>query len=306
MSKKGYISRYLLIVKKLKSKPYSSYEELKTYIENQIDYLQMQDDTLNIGFSQRTLQRDIREIKNLFGLDIEYSRYSKGYCLLHDDAENMNFQKMIEAFDTFNSLNIAQDMKPFIQLEKQRPQATEFLYGLLHSIRNRLQIRFTYHKFWEDEQTLRSVEPLIMKEFKNRWYVLAKDKKDNQIKTFALDRLSNLEIVNIKFNYPKDFDAENSFKFCYGIISPNDDEPKDIVLSFEPLQGKYIKTLPLHETQKILVDDAKELRIGLRLFITFDLVMELLSYGDGLKVLQPQSLIEEIKSAHQKAYLQYS
>lgn len=46
MSKRGYISRYLLILKKLKVKPYSTYEELQAYIENQFDYLQMQDDTL--------------------------------------------------------------------------------------------------------------------------------------------------------------------------------------------------------------------------------------------------------------------
>ena len=49
MSKRGYISRYLLILKKLKVKPYSSYEELQAYIENQVDYLQMQDDSLEIN-----------------------------------------------------------------------------------------------------------------------------------------------------------------------------------------------------------------------------------------------------------------
>jgi N-dimethylarginine dimethylaminohydrolase len=70
MSKRGYISRYLLILKKLKLKPYSTYEELQSYIENQFDYLRMQDDTLNIGFSKRTLQRDIKEIRNVFGLTL--------------------------------------------------------------------------------------------------------------------------------------------------------------------------------------------------------------------------------------------
>ena len=68
MSKRGYISRYLLILKKLKIKSYSTYEELQAYIENQFDYLQMQDDTLNIGFSKRTLQRDIKENRNVFGI----------------------------------------------------------------------------------------------------------------------------------------------------------------------------------------------------------------------------------------------
>ena len=125
MSKRGYISRYMFILKKLKVKPYSTYEGLHAYIENQFDYLQMQDDTLNIGFSKRTLQRDIKEIRNVFGIDIEYSKSQKGYFISQNENENMNFQRMMEAFDMFNSLNLAQDLTPFIHLEKRRPQGTE-------------------------------------------------------------------------------------------------------------------------------------------------------------------------------------
>ena len=126
MSKRGYISRYLLILKKLKAKPHSTYEELQSYIENQFDYLQMQDDTLNIGFSKRTMQRDIKEIRNTFGIDIEYSKTAKGYFISQSETENMNFQRMIEAFDMFNSLNLAQNLTPFIHFEKSRPQGTEW------------------------------------------------------------------------------------------------------------------------------------------------------------------------------------
>src|ERR1035437_78860 len=234
MSKRGYISRYLLILKKLKAKPYSTYEELQSYIDNQFDYLQMQDNTLNIGFSKRTLQRDIREIRNTFGIDIEYSTKSKGYFISQSEMENMNFQRMIEAFDMFNSLNLAQDLTPFIHLEKRRPQGTENLYGILHSIKNKFQIKFSYQKFWEDEISQRTVEPYALKEFKNRWYILAKDSKDNNIKSFALDRLTNLEITNRTFESPMTYNIEESYRYCFGIISPTDEEPQEIILSFDP------------------------------------------------------------------------
>ena len=147
MSKRGYISRYLLILKKLKSKPYSTYEELQGYIENQFDYLQIQDDTLSVGFSKRTFQRDIKEIRNLFGKDIEYSKSQKGYFISQNEMENMNFQRMIEAFDIFNSLNLAQDLAPLIHLEKRRPQGTENLYGILHAIKKKLLINFLIRNF---------------------------------------------------------------------------------------------------------------------------------------------------------------
>lgn len=305
MSKRGYISRYLLILKKLKVKPYSTYEELQAYIENQFDYLQMQDDNLQIGFSKRTLQRDIKEIRNVFGIDIEYSKSQKGYFISQNENENMNFQRMMEAFDMFNSLNLAQDLTPFIHLEKRRPQGTENLYGLLHAIKNRLQIKFNYQKFWEEELSQRFVEPYALKEFKNRWYIMAKDSKDNNIKSFALDHLTNLEITNQTYQYPDNYSIEQSYRYCFGIISPNDEEPQDIILSFDPFQGKYIKTLPLHNTQQVLVDNDEEMKIKLKLCLTHDLVMELLSFGDNMKVIEPKSLADQIKQAHEKAYRQY-
>ena len=305
MSKRGYISRYLLILKKLKVKPYSSYEELQAYIENQVDYLQMQDDSLEINFSKRTLQRDIKEIRSLFGVDIEYSKANKGYFISQSEVENMNFQRMLEAFDMFNSLNLAQDLTPFIHLEKRRPHGTENLYGLLHAIKNRFQIKFTYQKFWDEEISQRIADPYALKEFKNRWYIMARDNKDDRIKSFALDRLTNLFITNRKYKLSESYNIEESFRYCFGIISPDDMEPQEIILSFDPFQGKYIKSLPLHNTQEILIDSDKEFQIKLKLCVTHDLIMELLSFGDNMKVLQPKSLIKEVKTAHQNAFKQY-
>lgn len=306
MSKRAYISRYLLILKKLKVRPYSTYLEIQAYIENQFEYMQMYDDDLQIGSSKRTMQRDIKDIRNMFGIDIEYSKSQKGYFINHNEAESMNFQRMMEAFEIFNSLNIAQDLAPFVHLEKRKPQGTENLYGLLHAIKNNFQIKFDYQKFWEEESQQRLAEPYALKEFKSRWYIIAKDNKDATIKSFALDRLTHLEISNRKFDFPKNYNIEESYRYCFGIISPNDEEPQDILLSFDPYQGKYIKTLPLHETQQVIIDNENELQVKLKLCVTHDLLMELLSYGDNVKVLQPKSLAEEIKLAHQKAFKQYA
>lgn len=305
MSKRGYISRYLLILKKLKKKPYSSFEELNSYFNSQIDILQMQDTTLNIGFSRRTFQRDIKEIRDIFGVDIEYSKYRKGYFISHNEIENMNFQRVIEAFDMFNSFKLIQDLQPFIHVEKRRPQGTENLYGLLHTIKNNLQIKFAYHKLWEEEHTIRIVEPYALKEFKNRWYVLAKDVNDRLIKSFALDRISNFEITKISFDNIKTSAIEDNYRYCFGIISPNGKKPATIILSFNPYQGKYIKSLPLHDTQQILIDNENELQIRLRICVTLDFVMELLSFGDNVKVIKPKTLVKEIKKILENTIKQY-
>jgi len=279
---------------------------LQSYMDDQLEYMRMQDEKLEIGFSKRTLQRDLKEIRDLFGLDIEYSRSSKGYFISKSETDNMNFQRMMEAFDMFNSLNLAQDLAPFIHLEKRRPQGTENLYGLLHAIKNKFQIQFSYQKFWEEEISKRKAEPYVLKEFKNRWYVMAKDSRDGNIKSFAFDRLTDLEITNQKFEYPVTYNIEENYRYCFGIISPNDEKPQEIILSFDPFQGKYIKTLPLHHTQQILIDNDEELQIKLKLCITHDFIMELLSYGNNMKVVKPKSLIKILRTEHQKAFEQYS
>ncbi|MDQ8004814.1 MAG: WYL domain-containing protein [Pedobacter sp.] len=305
MSKKGYFSRYLLIIKKLKVKKYTSFEDLQHYIANQLNYLQMRDDTLDIGFSKRTLQRDLKEIRNLFGVDIEHSKQHKGYYIVHDENDNMNFQRMVEAFDTFSSLNMAQDLKPFIHLEKQRPQGTESMYGLLHAIKNLLRIKFDYHKFWEEKPNERIVEPYALKEFKNRWYLIAKDCKSANVRIFALDRLSNLSILTLKFTYPLNYSVAKMFNNCFGIIAPDNEPVEEVVLSFTPFQGKYIKTLPLHHTQQILIDNEEECKISLMVNLTFDLEQEILSHGANVKVVLPERLRFNVKEALLSAVSQY-
>lgn len=306
MSKRGYISRYLCIIRKLKLEGYCSYEVLKDYIESQMEFYQKQDEDLVVGNSKRTIQRDLKEIRNLFGIDIYYSKSQKGYFIENDNAENMNFQRMIEAFDVFNSLKLTHEVQAFMFAENRKPAGTDNLYGLLHAIKNYLEIEFTYHKFWDVEASQRKTNPYALKEFKNRWYLIAKDHKDKIVKTFALDRLSNLQIKAQKFESDSNYNVEENFRYCYGILGSDVEIPQEIILSFEPFAGKYIKTLPLHHTQQILIDNKKELRIKLKLKITYDFMMELLSHGDTMKVIEPQSLVDEIKATHFSAYQQYS
>jgi predicted DNA-binding transcriptional regulator YafY len=305
LSKRAFISRYLLIIKKLQAKPYSSFEEIDAHLSRQFQQMQVTDEAIELAFSKRTFQRDCKEIYNLFGVQIEYSTTDKGYYINETLAKNKHSQRMIEEFEIINSLSLANEASPYIHLEKRKPQGTDNLFGLLHAIKNKLQITFTYQKFWEETPTKRTVEPYALKEFNNRWYLMANNLSDGKVKSFALDRLTNLNISSTVFTIATPYNIAEQYQYCFGIISPNDSTPEDIILSFDPYQGKYIKTLPLHHTQTILIDNDDELQIALKLFITHDFVMELLSFGANVKVLQPQVLIDELKAAYQDALKQY-
>jgi predicted DNA-binding transcriptional regulator YafY len=289
MSKKESFSRYFLIIKKLQKKP-ASLAEIFDYLEKESAFKDY-----DFTISKRTFQRDLDDIKTIFDIFIQYD-FSKKVYFIEDRGRQEITDRILEAFDTFNALNLSDRLSNHIHFEKRKPQGTEHLYGLLHAIKNKVQVSFTYQKFWEEELSSRTVEPYALKESKNRWYILANDLKDKQVKTFALDRITDLEISNKRFQIPANFNVNEYFKYSFGIISPNEMKPEEVILSFDPIQGKYIKSLPLHESQLILTDNEEELIIKLNIFLTHDFLMELLSFGDSVKVIKPESLISELKT----------
>ncbi len=298
MSKRESLSRYNLIINRIR-KSNSSLKEIKDYLSRESNF---KGDNFNV--SKRTIGRDLDDIRSLYDIDIQYDFRRKVYYIESEGKPDIN-ARMLETFDILNALNISSGISQFIHLEKRRPLGTENLHGLIHAIKNKLIIRFSHQKFWEDDPTVRTVEPYALKESRNRWYLIAKDYKDLKIKSFALDRLSNLEFPRGKFEYPKDYNVEENYRYSFGIIESNGQEPQEIILSFEPEQGKYIKTLPLHVSQQVIMDTEDELQVKLKLWVTHDLIMELLSYGNSMKVLKPKSLANRVKSEHEKAFLQY-
>lgn len=254
--------------------------------------------------TKRTFNRDVIEILQVYGICIEYNR-SRGVYFIDDAGQPQLTDRILEAFDTFNALSVTDGLATCIHFEQRKSLGTENMYGLLHAIKNQLQVQFTYHKYWEVSVTVRTVEPLALKEFNNRWYLIARKPGEEKIKCFALDRLTELVLTRLPNLNRQTFNIGEHYRYCFGIISPDTDAPEEIVLSFNAFQGKYIKSMPLHSTQEVLVDNKIELQVKLKLFVTADLVMELLSFGANMKVLQPASLAEKIKTAQVEAARQY-
>jgi len=294
MSKKETILRYHTIISKLQRFPATSQQILdKLAEESEIQ-------SYNLNISKRTLLRDIDEIRLIYNIDIQFDKSKGAYSIVSEGQTEMQ-ERIIEALNTFNALNFSDKLENHIHFENRKPKGTENLHGLLHAIKNKFQIRFTHQKYWDDSPTNRIAEPYALKEFKNRWYVLANDLKDNKIKSFALDRLTNLEITKQQFQFPKKFNVNEHFKYSFGIISPNEQKPEKVVLSFNPTQGKFIKSLPLHESQQIIMDSKDELRVSLNIVITHDFIMEILSHGNQVKVLKPDSLISDLKNIYKES-----
>jgi predicted DNA-binding transcriptional regulator YafY len=300
MAKKEAITRYGLIIRELRKRA-CSFPELERALDRESD-LQGSD----FKISKRTFQRDLKDIREIYQIDIQYNTVERAYFIAFDEPPTVH-ERILEAFDTLNALHISDRLSRHIFFEQRKPLGTEHLYDLLHACRRQYIVEFTYHKFEDDGRSRRKVHPYALQEFKNRWYLLANDVKDAQIKHFALDRISLLNLTTTRYRSNPQFNIHEHFQFCFGIMKPEPSEaPVEIVLSFAPVQGKYIKSMPLHKSQEILKDNKNGLVVRLKLFLTFDLVMELRSYGDMVKVLQPKRLQEMLLESSSRVLDLYS
>ncbi len=299
MAKREAITRYGLIIRELRKRA-CTFAELESALQRESE-LQGNDFTI----SKRTFQRDLTDIREIYQIDIQFDTTERAYFIAFDEPPSIH-ERILEAFDTLNALQITDRLSRHIHLQQRKPLGTEHLYDLLHACRRRLVVEFTYHKFEGDARTKRKVQPYALQEFKNRWYLLAKESPDAQVKHFALDRISLLSVSTSRFRGPSQFSIKEHFRYCFGIMKPDSSEkPEEIILSFEPFQGKYIKSMPLHATQEILRDDEIALDVRLKLFLTYDLVMELRSYGASVKVIQPIRLQEMLQENSLKVLALY-
>jgi predicted DNA-binding transcriptional regulator YafY len=299
MSKLEATKRQHLIITKLKRSKRATFKDIANYLQKESDL-----EGYNFTISKRTFYRDLEDIYSIYGISIEYNFSNRAY-FINEDLEPAITDRMLEAFDMYHALKIEEQQLPYLHLEKRFPKGTEHLYNLLHAIKNHLQITFDYQKYYKSHVENKVVDPLVLKEFKNRWYLFAKYPYDKQIKCYGLDRMTDLEINDIHFVIDNQFDINEYLKYCFGIISPNAEKPSEVVLSFSSFQGKYIKSLPLHETQEIIKDTEDELRIRLVVYLTYDFLMELLSYGNTVKIIKPKKLINDLVEVYTTALQQY-
>lgn len=288
MSKLGYIQRYLLIIIRIKSRKYSTLAQLIEYIERQLEFHGID----NVGVSQRTIQRDIEDIRTDLGVSIEYCRTNRGYYIPDQEESVDSIERVLEPFEILNSLGADSGLQNFIIPEPRTATGTEHLFGLLYAIKNSLKVTFDYQMFSGRQPHSHTVLPYFIKESRGRWYLLA---YENEIfKTFGLDRMSLLQITAERFVRNSLIDVRAKYHDCFGIISNEEYPIEQVELSFDALDGKYLKSRPLHHSQRVLVDTEHEFSISLTLRVTPDFVMELLSRSNSLRVIKPQSLRNKI------------
>jgi len=293
MSKKEYINRILLLIKRIERNDYPSYKELVNYVIDNA-YLLGQDN-LQVGFCQRTLSRDINDIREIFGVDILYSRKEKGYYIAIEEYSRPNFIEMLETFEVLKLSQFENEIKNVVFFEQKQSKGTAYLKPIIYAITQRKKIKIRYEKYWEGTINYKLLEPYALKEIQNRWYLIAKNDK-NFIAPYALDRIKEVNVEKSSdFIFPDNFDVAKLYQYNYGISIDNDLKPGKVIFSTDNIQAKYLKSLPIHNSQKIIEETESNVVFQLDIKLGDELVYKLLSYGDRITIIKPVELINLIK-----------
>lgn len=238
--------------------------------------------------------------EDLIGIDYVRTFFMqyRGIPLMDDIIHSMN--KVLDAAEVRYSLQ-SNDEDSFIVFEQTpRQQGGEHLKPLMEAIRERVPVRIVYQKFESNEPREHVLSPYVLKQYRQRWYLIGRLEGKDDPTTFGLDRIQSVKLLPAPgYEFPGSFSVADYFRYAFGVFVTNG-PPVTIVLSFTPHQGEYIKSQPIHPSQELLVDNEQECRISLTVCPAIELLMQILSYGDQVEVLEPDSLRNEVAQAIQR------
>jgi len=303
--------RISAIKRRLKEKPIVTHiRQLKSFLEDE-------------GFaniSERNIQRDLSSLREHFGVNVGYNQALKRYViedLPDDDPDLTQFESLIDMAEQYrtklNKVQGALDGYEIIRFEHQdsllkiKPRLTI----IAQAIKQKEVISFFYRPFGQTEEREWNLEPYLVLENKNRWYVIGLDLASKSVRTFGLERILAIENTYKKFDSNRNFNYNEIKSKNYGIYNI-DAEPTAIVLRFSKLQGHYLVTNPIHSSQVELPNFEGEgssnsyTYLQVNLIPNPDFYMQLMSYHAECKVLSPVEIQKTVVEMTKKMLEQYS
>ena len=254
--------------------------------------------------SIRTFKRWLNNIGDIFGLYVENERcgdYRYSIENIEDITEGGLQSWLFNTFAVSNALTGCMGIKDRIQLEYV-PSGELYLQPIIDAMKENRVINITYKSYWEDCQNNYDVQPLCLKLFRQRWYVIVhgNDGEDAYTWICALDRILSLQKIEMTFTMPKDWDAETYFDGFIGLIRDEDYDKEIVKLKVDAGQANYIRDLKIHKSQQEAECNSEYSIFTYRLRPTFDFRQELLWNADKVEVLEPQWLRDEMADTIQK------
>ena len=285
-----------------------------TFAEIQEKWLRS-DMSEGVELARSTFNRHKDAIQDMFGIYIECDRQN-GYkyyigndeVLRDDSVQNW----ILSTLSVNNVISESLSLQNRILLQSV-PAEDGYLGMVIDAMKKSVRIAVDYRKYGTDSPNHLNFEPYCLKLFKQRWYILGHFHRDateekpeaDYFGVFSFDRILNMELTDVKFRIDPDFDAQEYFNECYGVLVGDDTRPERIVIRAYGYERYYLRDLPIHKSQLEIGRGENFADFEFYLRPTIDFSGHLLSRGNLIKVLQPQWLADEIHGMHQEAAAMY-
>jgi len=289
------------------------------------------------GVSKRTIQLDLQNMRSeklgynapIVVTDKKYYSYEdKNYSITNSPLTQQDLGTLNEVLDVlkqFKGFGYFQELNGMVtrledKLYKQQHKGksyidfekNELLKGLKHidplhkSIINKKTIEITYQSFKAKLPQTIIFYPYLLKEYRNRWFVLGANRKGKAIMILALDRIEHFKEINSEKYHKAEFDVSNYFNDVIGVSKMPNQTAQTVVIKIIKEHAPYIITKPLHPSQKILREDVDGTIFSIEVIWNFELERELLGFGEQVKILSPKRLSGKIQSRMKHTLSKYS
>ncbi|MEI7474830.1 MAG: WYL domain-containing protein [bacterium] len=233
--------------------------------------------------------------------DIEWEALDFAAKLLYQYKEVpifANFKSAIERINSRFSLGFdASEAIIYEMVQFERPVDTkgyEWIQIIYEAIQNKFGVSITYHNIYKKEVKKYQLVPYLLKEYRNRWYLIGWSIEKSKYLTFGLDRIKELDMIEIMQQFKFDFNAQDMFQFTTGIME-NNNQPTPIILRIKNPISELVLLEPIHQSQKLINQTNEEITIQLEVMVNEEFYLRLLGYGHYCTVLKPASLRKKIK-----------
>ena len=242
-------------------------------------------------------------IQDMFGIIIDCERKTYKYYISNPEvlSDGSISQWLFSTLTVHGVLADCAAIKDRIILENVLA-GEEYLDTIKRAIKSNRCLRIGYKKF-EAESYEKVICPYAQKQFRQRWYLLAKlstsgrsqgENDEDQMRIYALDRMTMVELTDETFEIPADFSAQTYFSEYFGVLT--DDTPMaHVIIRAHKWMPNYLRTLPLHHSQRELESTPDYTDFSYDIRPTSDFLGELLRHSSGIEVLEPQELREKMR-----------
>lgn len=299
------ISKYVWVIETIYRRKRISFKELNDRWVRDVDI------SRGVEIPKRTFDNWRYVIWDMFGINI-VNENRGDYCYYIENEEDISQNGLRSwLYNTFcvsNALASSQSIKDRILLEYV-PSGQEYLQGIIEAMKENRVLNITYHSYWKDEESNFDVQPFCVKLFRQRWYLVARSTYsyycEQGPRTYALDRIKQLHAKEETFDMPKDWDAEEYFDGCFGIISDQRVKKQNVKLKVSAGQANYIRDLKIHGSQEEIERNEEFSIFQFYLRPEFDFQQEILWNGEDMEVLEPQWLRQEMAGKIKRMWNKY-